>query len=236
MLQSFQYYLSLRLHWERNLSLRSIHTRRFLNPDPPRVVDNHERILRRSSTPADKGISHLQRASSLPTEIVKCFTSFDFDKETDQSFPRSRFQIELCQVITGLERPNTFRLAQQPSHPSSTPVVQNPVLYSTTFISPSIPAYTVVFPNPPIEMATRFSPLVLPTQLHDLPLGYSQRIRTYGAEGDVSAQQHVVRFNDFCDLEEVDHEDAKTRLFAQSLISEVKEWFRDLPTGSIHNF
>ena len=72
--------------------------------------------------------------------------------------------------------------------------------------------------------------------MHDLPLGYSQRIRTYGAEGDVSAKQHVIRFNDFCDLKEVDHEDAKTRLFSQSLIGEVKEWFRSLLVGSIHNF
>ena len=85
-------------------------------------------------------------------------------------------------------------------------------------------------------MATGFAPLVLPAQLHDLPLGYSQRIMTYGAEGDVSSQQHVIRFNDFCDLEEVDHEDAKMRLFSQSLIGEVKEWFKGLPTGSIHNF
>ena len=84
-------------------------------------------------------------------------------------------------------------------------------------------------------MAARYAPLDLLAQLHDLPQGYSQRIRTYGAEGDVSAQQHVVRFNDFCDLEEVDHEDAKIRLFAQSLTGEVKEWFRGLPTGSIHN-
>ena len=85
-------------------------------------------------------------------------------------------------------------------------------------------------------MATRFSPFSLPTQLHDLPLGYSQRIGTYGEEGYVSAQQHIIRFNDFCDLEEVDHEDSKMRLFAQSLISEVKDWFRGLPTRSIHSF
>ena len=85
-------------------------------------------------------------------------------------------------------------------------------------------------------MVARFSPLVLPTQLHDLPLGYSQRIRTYGEERDVSAQQHIIRFNDFCDLKEVDHEDAKIRLFSQSLTSEVKEWFRGLPTGRIHSF
>jgi len=63
-------------------------------------------------------------------------------------------------------------------------------------------------------MATRFTHLVLHAQLHDLPQGYSQRIRTYGAEGDVLAQHNLNRFNNFCDLEEVDYEDAKMRLFA----------------------
>ena len=85
-------------------------------------------------------------------------------------------------------------------------------------------------------MATIFAPLILPAQLHDLPLGYSQRIGTYGVEGDVLAQQHVIRFNDFCDLEEVDHEDAKIRLFSQSLTGEVKEWIKGLCARSIHNF
>ena len=65
------------------METKRIHTRRFPDPNPPKVVENPERILRRSSTPTNKGISHLQRASSLPTESVKCFTSFDFDKETD---------------------------------------------------------------------------------------------------------------------------------------------------------
>ena len=151
------------------------------------MVDNPERILRRSSTLADKGISRLQRASSLPTESVKHFTSFDLDKEIDQSFPRSRSETELCQVLTGPERQNTFIPTQQPSHPSSTLAIQNPILYSTAFISPSIPVYTVVFPNPPIVMAARFDPLVLPTLLHDLPQGYAQKIRTYDAEGEGSA-------------------------------------------------
>ena len=119
-------------------------------------------MLFRSNTQADKRISHLQRVLSLPTESVKGFTSFDFDKEIDQSFPRSRSETELCQVLTGPERPNTLRPTQQPSHPPSMPVVQNLVLYSTTFISPSILAYTVVFPNPPIVMVARFAPLTLP--------------------------------------------------------------------------
>ena len=73
------------------------------------MVDNPKKILRRSNTQADKGISHLQRASSLPTESVKVFISCDFDKETNQSFLRSRSETKLCQVLTGPERPNTFR-------------------------------------------------------------------------------------------------------------------------------
>ena len=91
---------------------RSIYTRRFLDPNPPKVVDNPERILRRSNTQADKGISHLQRALSFPTESVKSFTSFDFDKETDQSFPTSRSETELCQDLIGPESPNIFRPTQ----------------------------------------------------------------------------------------------------------------------------
>ena len=120
----------------------------------------------------------------MPTKSVKCFTSFGFDKETDQSFPRSRFKTELCHVLTGPERPNTFRPARQPSHLSPTPALQNPILYSTAFVSPSIPAYIVVFPNPLIVMTAGFDPLVLPALLHDLPQGYAQRIRTYDAEGE----------------------------------------------------
>jgi hypothetical protein len=85
-------------------------------------------------------------------------------------------------------------------------------------------------------MASRFTPLVILAQLHDIPKGYPQRIRTYGVEGDISAQQHLDRFNDFCDLEEVDFEDAKMRIFFQSFYGEVKKWFRGLAVGRIHDF
>ena len=85
-------------------------------------------------------------------------------------------------------------------------------------------------------MAVRFAPLVLPAQLHDLPHAYSTSIKTYGVEWDITAQQHLDRFNKFYDLEEVDHEDAKLRLFAQSFSGEVKKWFRGLQARSIHDF
>ena len=87
-----------------------------------------------------------------------------------------------------------------------------------------------------VIMDNRYAPLVLPTNLHDLPQGYAQCLKQFGAEGDVTAQQHFYRFLVFCDLEEIDYEDVKTQLFDQSLSGEVKKWFRVLPTDSIPNF
>ena len=67
-------------------------------------------------------------------------------------------------------------------------------------------------------MATaRFSPLSLPMVLYDLPLNYAQRIALYDGEGNVSVRYHVGKFDDFIDLEEVDDEYFKMRLFTQSL-------------------
>lgn len=72
--------------------------------------------------------------------------------------------------------------------------------------------------------------------MHDLPQSYSQIIRTYGVEGDITTQQHLDRFNDFCDLKEVDYENAKMMLFDQFFYGEVKKWFRGLAAGNIHDF
>ena len=85
-------------------------------------------------------------------------------------------------------------------------------------------------------MAARFAPLRLPVVLHDLPQNYSQRIYMFDGEGDITAKQHVTKFEDFVDLEEVDYADVKMRLFAQSLLGEAKKWFKDFPDGSILNF
>ena len=50
---------------------KRIHTRRFPYPNPPKVVENPKRILRKSNIKADKGIFHLQKYLSLPAESVK---------------------------------------------------------------------------------------------------------------------------------------------------------------------
>ena len=84
--------------------------------------------------------------------------------------------------------------------------------------------------------AAIFSPLALPLVLHKLPMNYAQRIALYHGEGNVLARYHVDKFNDFINLEEVDDEDVKMRLFAQSLSGEAKKWYKDLPPRSIRSF
>ena len=81
-----------------------------------------------------------------------------------------------------------------------------------------------------------FYPLILPAQLHDLPQDYSLRIKLYDVEGNISAKKHLDWFNDFIDLEEVDFEDVKMRLFTQSIAGEVRKWFRALPPANIVDF
>ena len=81
-----------------------------------------------------------------------------------------------------------------------------------------------------------FKPLALLVVLHDLPLNYAQIISLYDGEGNVSAKCHVGRFEDFVDLEEVDHEDIKMRMFAWSLSREAKKWYKYFPPRSILNF
>ena len=58
-------------------------------------------------------------------------------------------------------------------------------------------------------MANRFASLVVPANLHDLPQGYAQILKQFGAKGDIIAQQHLDKFLDFCDLEEVDYKNVK---------------------------
>ena len=109
---------------------------------------------------------------------------------------------------------------------------------SVPLVLSSIPTTSQTFPSsqkPLITMDNIYAPLALPTNLHYLPQGYSQRLKQFGAEGDVTTQQHLDRFLDFCDLEEIDYEDVKMTLFAQSLSREVKKWFRTLLVGSILN-
>ena len=58
-------------------------------------------------------------------------------------------------------------------------------------------------------------------------------LKKFNGEDEVSAQQHLVWFDDYCDIENMDHEDIKMRLFALNFSGDVKQWFRSLPNISI---
>ena len=66
-----------------------------------------------------------------------------------------------------------------------------------------------------------------------MPADYSTKIKQFGDDEAYTGRQHIQWFKDFCDLNEVDNEDVKMRLFAQSLKTDVKDWFRGLATGSV---
>ena len=51
-----------------------------------------------------------------------------------------------------------------------------------------------------VVMANIYSPLALPTALNPMPDCYNQRIKQFGADGDLTAQQHMDWFQDFTDL------------------------------------
>ena len=123
---------------------------------------------------------------------------------------------------------------------SGFPPVTTQSLYIPVYIpSTSLPSTSSFLASGhilPKNMASIFSPLSVPAQLHDILQNYAQRIVTYNGEGEITKQQHLDMFNDFIDLEEADDDDVKLRLFAESFSSEVKNWFRSLPAGSITTF
>jgi hypothetical protein len=181
------------------------------------VVDPEKLLHKRKEKASDSGI-FLDRNLSLPKDGVKSIDDLEFDIKFEQTLFRSKSESNLTEILFDEKK---FQ----------------------SFIS-VVPIQTVVIPSqivqpvqsPPKTMATRYAPLVLPAQLHDLPQNYNQRIKSYDAEENISSQRHLDWFNDFVDLEEVDDEDVKVRLFAQSLSGEVRKWFKALPTASIPNF
>lgn len=72
-------------------------------------------------------------------------------------------------------------------------------------------------------MAARYAPLNLPAQVHDLPHNYGQCLIQFDGTGYYTALEHLDKLNDFIDLGEVDHDDVKLKLFAQSLSGEVEK-------------
>jgi len=124
---------------------------------------------------------------------------------------------------TTANSPPSSHIASPPHTPPHTPHTSAP---PTPLTTPR--------PNLPRTMAARFAPLALPQNLHDMPTDYQSKIPTFdGTPQSVSAQQHIDKMANFCDLYEIDEEDVTMRLFVQTFGGEVRKWFRGLTARSI---
>jgi hypothetical protein len=104
---------------------------------------------------------------------VTSIEDLDFDANFEQALFRTKFESCLKETIFDEKRFQDLILST-----STRPIV--------------IPAKNQQPPQPlTTTMAAKFSPLVLPTQLHDLPQYYNLRIKLYDAEGNISDHKHL---------------------------------------------
>jgi hypothetical protein len=184
-----------------------IYTRENPDPNPIEIVCNPEKLLHRTREKASDPFYYLDRSFSLPKYDAQSIDNLDFNALFEQTMFRSKLETSLDNIVFDQKRFQAL-----------------------------IPKNIPQIPNPPRAMAARFSPFILPAQLHEFPQNYNQGIKLYDAEGNVLAQKHLDWFNDFIDLEELDYADAKMRLFTHSLSGEVRKWFKALLVGSIQDF
>lgn len=130
------------------LAPKRIYTRNNPNPNPHKVVEDPEKILR-SSSKTCKGTFHLQRSLSLPAKGIKSIVDilFDilFDKKFEQTLFRYKFGSDLSQVIFDPKRLIYFESAQEPSisvsvfsQNQATKGVHIPITYYPTFVVPTL--------------------------------------------------------------------------------------------------
>jgi hypothetical protein len=154
-------------------------------------VSDPEKLLHKRKERITDAVCYLDENLSIPKDGVKSIDELDFDLLYEKTMFKSRSSSYLNEI--------TFDEKKfQPLIPTNPP--QATVIPTQTIQPVQIP---------PRVMVARFSPLALPSQLHDFPQNYNQRINLYDVEGNASTQKHLDWFNDFVNLEEVDYEDVK---------------------------
>ena len=84
-------------------------------------------------------------------------------------------------------------------------------------------------------MAAWYAPLVLPLPLVNRPPDYQSKIPHFTGSEATTTQQHVDKLNDAFDYMEIEEENIKMRISAQSLGGESKKWFKGLTPNSIND-
>ena len=89
---------------------RTIYTRRNPDPDPnpPKVVEDPERILRRKKRKVDSGIPLISRSVSFPKEGFISVDYLQFYMKFEQSLFKSKLDSDLVQIVFHHGIFNTF--------------------------------------------------------------------------------------------------------------------------------
>jgi hypothetical protein len=85
-------------------------------------------------------------------------------------------------------------------------------------------------PPPPLarnfsKVAARYTLLVLPLVLHDLPENYMKNLPKFMGKGDLTATEHINFFDQFLDILGIEHEDDYSRILVQNFEGQLRLWF-----------
>lgn len=76
-----------------------IYTRAIPDPNPPKEVENPEKILRKSSSKVSKETYQLYKSTYLPVEVVKSIDEVTFHLKLEYSLFKSMSESDLSQII-----------------------------------------------------------------------------------------------------------------------------------------
>ena len=78
---------------------KRIYTRANLDPNPPKAVQNPNKILKKSSSKVGKETYQLHKSTSLPDEGVEVVDEITFDLKFEHSLFRSKFEFDLGHIV-----------------------------------------------------------------------------------------------------------------------------------------
>lgn len=191
------------------------YTRSNLDPKPQAAFDNPNlipKILRKQEQREDfaDNTPEIDHPSRVPTPVKVLF----------RSTPISR-----CSSSTSQSTPSTPPFT---AHTTTTTAAVTVVL-----VTPVIPVVIPVVPLVLVNMANRYAPLQLPANAGTLPQDYQSKITFFDSTGSCTTIQHTKKMQDYFENYEIDDDSVRMRIFVQSLIGDVRTWFRSLGANSI---
>jgi hypothetical protein len=82
----------------------------------------------------------------------------------------------------------------------------------------------------------RDSPLNILGEQHDLHVLPKGTLKEFFGDGAIHAKRHLHLFLDVCHFHHVEYDDVMVRLFLQTLLGRVYEWYMTLPNRLIPSF